>query len=90
MYYSTDLYFRCHTLTGTPGSPRKELQQVVKKLSDTTIAITAAGVKVTLRERYSLYASVEMNNCSNPETLKPLMRFECTTATLLLLPSGVT
>ena len=58
---------------------------MVKKLSDTTIAITAAGVKVTLRERYSLYASVEMNNCSNPETLKPLMRFECTTATLLLL-----
>jgi len=61
----------------------------VRKLSDTSIAITAAGVKVTLRERYSLYASVEMNNCSNPDTLKPLMRFECTTATLLLLRNPV-
>jgi hypothetical protein len=61
------------------------LAQVWKKLADTTIAITASGVKVTLRERYSLYASEHLDTCSDPDHLQPLMRFECTTATLLLL-----
>lgn len=58
---------------------------MVKKLSDTSIAITASGVKVTLRERYSLFAAAEMDTCVDRDALQPLIRFECTTVTLLLL-----
>lgn len=79
-------------ITGTPGTPgtpqggqQQQQQQIVKKLSDTSIAITASGVKVTLRERYSLFAAAEMDTCVDRDALQPLIRFECTTVTLLLL-----
>jgi hypothetical protein len=52
---------------------------------DTVIAITAAGIKVGLKERYSLFVSAEMERCTDMSRLKPLMKFECNTTTLLLL-----
>lgn len=81
----TTLVFINAGTPGTPGTPLGGQQQVVKKLSDTSIAITASGVKVTLRERYSLFAAAEMDTCVDRDALQPLIRFECTTVTLLLL-----
>ena len=53
--------------------------------ANTTIAITASGVKVTLKDHYNLFVAAEMNACSNIAQLKPLMRFECNTTTLIIL-----
>jgi hypothetical protein len=50
------------------------------------IAITASGVKVTLRERYGLYLVRDLEACTTDRgNLQPLGRFECTTTTLILL-----
>lgn len=58
---------------------------------DCQVAITTSGVKVKLREHYRLYATAEMNRCTNANQLPPpLACFECTTTTIILLnPSAV-
>jgi hypothetical protein len=56
-----------------------------KPVIDASIAVLASGVKVTLRERYNLFVSDEMARCVDVSKLRPLMRFECTTTTLLVL-----
>eukprot|EP01034_Spumella_vulgaris_P021656 gene21656-27697_t len=51
-----------------------------------SIAITASGAKVTLKERYGLYLVRELEACTTDRAhLQPLGRFECTTTTLILL-----
>lgn len=55
-------------------------------LAAATIAITASGVKVTLRERYGLYLVRDLEACTTDRaSLQPLGRFECTTTTLIIL-----
>lgn len=53
---------------------------------DCQVAITTSGVKVKLREHYRLYATADMNKCSNHNRLPPpLASFECTTTTIIIL-----
>ena len=51
------------------------------------ISIISTGVRIVMSERYNLFIATEMNTCSDLSTLKPLMRFECTTTTLIHLQS---
>lgn len=71
----------------TAASPQP---QKAKPEVDATIAVLASGVKVTLRERYNLFVSEEMARCVDTSKLRPLMRFECTTTTLLILDTEQT
>jgi len=56
-----------------------------KVQTDSLMAITSSGVKVVLKDRYGLFIAAQMEDCTNIDTLQPLMRFECVTTTLLLL-----
>lgn len=54
--------------------------------STVSIAITAAGAKVTLKERYGLYLQRDLEACTTRRAdMQPVGRFECTTTSLIVL-----
>lgn len=54
---------------------------------DVQIAITTSGIKVVVKERYQLFSAFDLEACCDLRELQPLMCFECTTTTLLILSS---
>eukprot|EP01040_Poterioochromonas_malhamensis_P011145 gene11145-12144_t len=75
--YGGDGLVFCPSLT--PRSPQTHC--------DISISVTTSVIKVVLRERYRLLASHLLDRCSAMDEVVPLMCFECTTTTLLLLTS---
>lgn len=57
--------------------------------SEVKVAITTKGIKVTVRMQYSLYACEALETCTSTARLAPLMCFDCTTTTLLLVNAEV-
>jgi hypothetical protein len=53
--------------------------------SDISIMIAAGGIKIVLKERYRLFAGAQLESYSRMSDVQPLMCFECTVTTLLLL-----
>lgn len=72
-------------------SPRTNTKNVSsgnnKEDGDVQIAITTSGIKVVVKERYQLFSAYDLETCCDLSTLQPLMCFECTTTTLLILSS---
>eukprot|EP01038_Epipyxis_sp_PR26KG_P005060 gene5060-7063_t len=51
----------------------------------TKVTITANGISVTVRERYSLYASNDLEYCLKRSSVKSLADFECITTSIIIL-----
>jgi hypothetical protein len=52
---------------------------------DISLALTTNGIKVVLKERYRLYVENQLDLCSRIDDVQPLMQFECTTSTIILI-----
>jgi hypothetical protein len=83
-----------HGRSSQPSSPMRMKDQSQNKSppngvdeGDVQIAITTSGIKVVVKERYQLFSAYDLETCCDLSTLQPLMGFECTTTTLLILSS---
>ncbi len=74
-----------HPSTPSKSSHADKVATPAPPAAACSVAITASGVKVSLRECYGLYLVAALEQCSDPSKLKPLGKFECTTTTLIIL-----